>query len=122
MSGHGRQEYKENLREEKVDRKDKSRFRTVVHAPIEEDLGMSSEAMNELQGKLKLKKSKSLNRKPQKQNTMQMLSPVGQDEDLRRTDAAVYSPSAQKLQTSQASQHSIAATAKLQKKLIEKDA
>ena len=70
--------------------------------------------MNEVEGKLKLKKSKSLNRRPDKQNTIQMLTPVGQDEDLRKTDAAVYSPSAQKLQTSQTSERSAtAATAKL---------
>ena len=41
MSGQGREEYKQNVREEKVERKDKSRFRTVVHSPVEEDLGVS---------------------------------------------------------------------------------
>lgn len=68
--------------------------------PIEEQLGMTEEKMNEVEGKLKLKKSKSFNRKPQKQNTMLGLSPVSQEDDLRRTDIAVYSPSAQKLQSS----------------------
>ena len=29
------------MREDKVERKDKSRFRTVVHSPVEEDLGVS---------------------------------------------------------------------------------
>ena len=70
--------------------------------------------MDEVEGKLKLKKSQSLSRRPDKQKTMQMLTPVGQDEDLRRTDAAVYSPSVQKLQISQTSDRSAtAATAKL---------
>ena len=52
------------MKEERVDRKEKSRFKTVMQKPIEEELGMSEDKMTEVEGKLKLKKSKSLNRKP----------------------------------------------------------
>ena len=116
------QESKQNLGEEKAERHDKGKYKTVmqIHPPTEEEFSQKERLEKEKQRAKK--SSRSLNRRAQKQNTMLVPTNYHPSDDIRKTDGAVFSPSIRKMQNDDAggSITSMVRSQKTQKQLIEK--